>query len=99
MLIGRIGAQVALLAFSLSLLAGLLAGNTPVTVLSRALLMLVVALVLGQLVAWCGHVVLLDYLTQRKATIDTEHAEQRRQMREQILGTPSTTHVTHQADG
>ncbi len=98
MLIGRIGAQVALLAFSLSLLAGLVAGNTPVTVLSRALVMLVVALVLGQFVAWCGHIVLLDYLTQRKARIDTEHAEQRRQMREQVLGTDDSTHPTTQVD-
>ncbi len=99
MLIGRIGAQVALLAFSLSLLAGLLAGNTPVTVLSRALVMLVVALVLGQFVAWCGHIVLLDYLTQRKAEIDIEHAEQRRRIREQALGAQDSAPQRTQVDG
>lgn len=81
MIIGRIGAQVALLAFSLSLLAGLWVGNPPVTVLSRALLMLVAALLVGHLVAWCGHLVLLEDLTQRKAEIDTRHAQQRRRSR------------------
>lgn len=70
-----ISAQVALLAFGVAILAGLSAGNSPQTILVRALLAMVAALVAGQLVSWAAGLVLRDHLQRKKLSIDREHLE------------------------
>ncbi|HUU95975.1 MAG TPA: hypothetical protein VM487_09550 [Phycisphaerae bacterium] len=72
-MIGTIGAQIALVAFAAAILAGLYAGNSPVTVLTRALLAMIVALFVGQAVAWSIKLVLRDHLQKRKLEIDRQH--------------------------
>jgi hypothetical protein len=69
----RIGAQIALLAFSLAILAGLYAGNQPGTILTRAWIALLLGLLLGQAAAWTGKAVLRDFLRQRKVELDRKH--------------------------
>jgi len=65
-MVARVGAQIALLAFAVAILAGLYAGNEPVTVLTRALLVMVAALLIGQGVAYTGRLVLTDHLRQKQ---------------------------------
>jgi hypothetical protein len=72
-MIQSIGAQIALVAFAAAIFAGLCAGNSPGTVLIRALTALVVALFVGQGVAWAIKLVLRDHLCKRKLAIDREH--------------------------
>lgn len=69
------GAQLGLLAFALSLVAGLLAGNSPATILIRAVVIMIAACALGQVVAWACKLVLRDHLQRRKREIDREHRE------------------------
>ncbi|RMF71797.1 MAG: hypothetical protein D6744_17470 [Planctomycetota bacterium] len=73
-MVSRFGAQVALLAFAAAILAGLAAGNAPMTVLTRALLVLAGAVFIGQFVGWTSRLVLRDYLQSIKRTIDLAHA-------------------------
>lgn len=68
-----IGAQVALFTFALALLAGIQAGNSPLTILSRALICMVVGLFVGQVSASVCKAVLRDHLQRRKHRIDTAH--------------------------
>lgn len=75
-MVARIGAQLALFAFCVGLLAGWLAGNDFQTVLTRALLVMSAALFVGQLVGWAGKVILRDHLQRAKLAIDREHLEQ-----------------------
>lgn len=72
-MVGRFGVQVALLAFSGAILAGVVAGNDAQTVLSRALLAMVIAMFIGQLVGWTSKMVLRDHLQRRKTAVDAEH--------------------------
>ncbi|MGD8454338.1 MAG: hypothetical protein PVJ57_21200 [Phycisphaerae bacterium] len=74
-MVRSIGAQLGLLAFGLAILAGLYAGNSPITILTRSLLIMVVACVLGQIVGWSGKLVLRDHLQRRKLALDREHCE------------------------
>lgn len=74
-MVARLSAQIALLGFSAAIVAGLWAGNTPSTVLSRALTIMVIALFVGQVVAYACKLVLREYLQQKKTRIDTEHFE------------------------
>ncbi len=74
-MVRSIGAQVALLAFGVATLAGLIAGNSPATVLTRALVALVVGLIVGQGAAWAGKLVIRDHLQRKKHAIDHEHFE------------------------
>jgi len=67
-------ARIALLAFGLTLLAGVYAGNSPATVLFRALVALLLGLLVGQIAGWAGRVLLRDHLQRRKRAIDEEHA-------------------------
>lgn len=73
-MIGRISAQVALLAFAVATLGGIGAGNSPQTVLTRALTALVVALVVAQVVGFTCQLVLRDHFRQRRARIEQEAA-------------------------
>lgn len=74
MVIGQVAAQVALTAFAAAILAGLYAGNSPVTVLSRALLVLAAAVVLGSAAAWVIKLVLRDHAQRCRQRIDEELA-------------------------
>ena len=66
-MIRTIGAQIALVAFAAAILAGLYAGNSPVTVLTRALLAMIVALFVGQAVAWSIKLVLREARNRPRA--------------------------------
>jgi len=78
-MVARIGAQIASLSFAAAIAVGLIAGNTPTTVLRRALLVFVGALVIGQAIAWVMELVLQDYLRSRKAAVDRAHLQARPQ--------------------
>ncbi len=75
-MIGTITAQLALFAFGVAILAGLIAGNSVTTVLSRALLCMFAAMLAGQLVARAARLILRDHFAARKNRIDQSHAEQ-----------------------
>ncbi|MCH8806070.1 MAG: hypothetical protein IH986_08275 [Planctomycetes bacterium] len=68
-----IGAQLALFSFAMALLAGLYVGNSPTTVLLRAMVILVIALLVGQTIALTAKWVLRDHLQRTKLAIDQEH--------------------------
>ena len=72
-MIGSLSAQIALLAFAAAIVAGLCAGNSPATVLTRALVAMVVALLVGKLAAWAAKAVLCDHLRHRKLAVDQAH--------------------------
>ena len=74
-MIGSISAQIALLAFAATIAAGLAAGNSPTTILCRALVAMMVALFVGKLAAWCMKLVLRDHLIRKKMKIDRAHVE------------------------
>ncbi len=74
-MVSSISVQVALLAFALAIVAGLHAGNGAVTVLSRALVAMCVALVVGKLAGGVVRLVLRDHLQSRKFAIDRTAAE------------------------
>lgn len=72
-MVRSIGAQLGLLAFAAAIVAGLHAGNTPVTILVRALIVMLAACAAGQAVGWAAKQVLRDHLQQKKQAIDREH--------------------------
>ena len=72
-MVGSISAQIALLAFAAAIVAGLSAGNSPVTVLTRALIAMCIALFVGRLTAWSTKLVLRDHLQRKKRAIDEAH--------------------------
>lgn len=74
-MISNLSAQIALLAFAGAILSGLYAGNSPTTVLGRALAAMLAALLVGQLAAWAAKLALRDHLQRRKMAIDREHTE------------------------
>jgi hypothetical protein len=76
-MVGSLSAQIGLIAFAVGVAGGLHAGNSAVTVLSRALLMMVAAILIGQMAAFTARLVLRDHLQREKITIDREHGRQR----------------------
>ncbi len=62
------GATLSLFAFGLAAVAGLIAGNPPEIVLSRALWALVVFCVLGLVVGSAAQMVLGEYAIEKKAS-------------------------------
>ena len=74
-MVRSIGAQLGLFAFGVAILAGLYAGNSPVTILVRAMASMVAACIVGQLLGWAGKQVLRDHLQKKKLTIDRQHDE------------------------
>jgi NhaP-type Na+/H+ or K+/H+ antiporter len=82
-MVRSIGAQLGLLAFSLAILAGLYAGNSPTTILLRALLVLLMGAVLGQTVGWGAKLILRDHLQRRKLATDRDHRNAVRTLRDQ----------------
>lgn len=72
-MVGSVTAQIALLAFALAIVVGLYAGNSPATVLARALVAMVVALGVGTLAGWTIKLVLRDHLQCKKVAIDQAH--------------------------
>lgn len=74
-MVGNVGAQVALLAFAVAIMAGLQAGNGVVTILTRAIVCMFVASFVGQVVAWMAKLVLRDVFQARKIKMDQAHVE------------------------
>jgi hypothetical protein len=74
-MVRSIGAQLGLLAFGLAIVAGLYVGNSPVTILVRALVVMVVACAIGQVLGWAGKQVLREHLQKKKLAIDRQHLE------------------------
>jgi len=72
-MLGSLSAQVALLAFVAAIIAGLSAGNSPPTVLTRALVAMFVGFLVGKLVSWTTKLVLRDYLQRKKFAVDQAH--------------------------
>lgn len=72
-MVRSLGAQIALLAFTVAIVAGLYAGNSPVLTLTRALLALVVGAGLGQIGGWAAKAVLREHLQRKKLEIDRKH--------------------------
>lgn len=70
-----LGAQVALLAFAAAVGVGLSVGNSPTTVLLRALLIMTGTLLVSQLVVAGQKRILRDHLQGKKLSIDREHLE------------------------
>jgi hypothetical protein len=81
-MIKGIGAQIGLLAFGAAILAGLWAGNSPTTVMLRAVAALIIAFGVGQFGAWAVKLILADYLREKKLQIDREHIEALKSIRE-----------------
>lgn len=74
-MIGSVSAQIALAAFAFAILGGLYAGNSPVTILQRALLTMAGAALIGQAAGWVCKAVLADHLRQKKRNIDQQHLD------------------------
>lgn len=74
-MIALLSAQVALFAFAVAILAGVCAGNSVVTILSRALIVMLGALFVSQVVAYTSKAVIRDYLMRRKLEIDKGHID------------------------
>lgn len=74
-MIGKVSAQVALLAFAIGVFGGLYAGNSALTILSRALTMMVAALLIGQIALYACKLALREHLQRKKREIDAEHVE------------------------
>ena len=74
-MVGSISAQVALLAFAAAILAGLYAGNSPVTVLTRALVALLVALLVGKLASWAIKQVWHDHVQRKQLAAEGSGGE------------------------
>jgi hypothetical protein len=72
-MVRKIAAQIGLLAFVLAIVAGLMAGNAPLTVLSRAVAALMGGAAVGQLGGWVARAIVRDHLVRRKVAIDTAH--------------------------
>ncbi len=63
------GAVLGLLAFGVATVAGLIAGNSPVTVLSRALWALVLFCVIGLVVGTAAQTVVNEYITRKSEEV------------------------------
>jgi hypothetical protein len=89
-MVGNVGAQVGLLAFAIAVIAGLSAGNAPVTILTRALVGMFAAALVAQVVAWAARSVLREHLQSRKVKIDHDHYQALRTEDEgaDLSGTP-----------
>ncbi|MDX2199429.1 MAG: hypothetical protein SF069_10730 [Phycisphaerae bacterium] len=80
-----LSAQVGLFGFAVAILVGLQAQNSPVTILSRALVVMFVAALIGQMVAWAGRAALRERLQARKLQLDQEHLKAIREMESQAV--------------
>ncbi len=88
-MVRSLGAQLGLLAFTVAIVAGLNVGNSPTTILIRALLAMLAAYVLGKAVAWTGSIMLRDHLQRRKLSIDRAHNEAVRELAAQPAAEPT----------
>ena len=85
-----IAAQLGLFAFGVTVCAGLFAGNSFSTVVTRALAAMIIMALVAYLAAWAGQIILRDHLLQRKLKIEREHHEKRK-AREAHAEPPETT--------
>ena len=77
-MVGTISAQVALLAFAAAIAVGLYSGNSATTVLTRALVAMLVAYGVGRIASGTVRLVLRDHLQRRKLEIDKAHVAARK---------------------
>ena len=75
-----LGAQLGLLAFAAAIGLGLAAQNSALTILFRAIVVLVVVSTIAQLIAWSARVVLADGFRREKARIDVDHLAEMRKI-------------------
>lgn len=73
-MVHSLGAQIGLVAFAVAILAGLHAGNSATTILTRALLALVLAVFAGQFSSFAIRLVLRDHMKQKKEAVERETA-------------------------
>ncbi len=85
-MVRSIGAQLGLLAFAAAILAGLYAGNSPATILIRALLVMAGACAAGQGLGWASKQVLRDHLQRKKLAMDKEHYDALREVNDSDNG-------------
>ncbi len=74
-----IAAQLGLFAFGVTVCAGLFVGNSFSTVVTRALVAMIIVAMVGYVAAWAGRIILRDHLLQRRLKIEREHHEKRRE--------------------
>lgn len=74
-MVGTLSAQVGLLVFAVSIVAGLQAGNTVTTILTRAMIAMMLGVTIAQFAAWTAKLILRDHLQRRKMQIDLAHVE------------------------
>lgn len=67
--------RIALLAFSVAVIAGLRAANSAATVLWRALAAMFVAYAVGELALWASRQVVREHAQRRKWETDKRHVE------------------------
>lgn len=77
-MVGSLSAQVALLAFAAAIAAGVYAGNSATTVLTRAIVALIVAYGIGRIASSTVKLVLRDHLQRKKLAIDEAHLAARK---------------------
>ena len=75
-MVSNIGAQVALLAFTVTVVVGLAVGNGPETILSRAIAAMFLALLVGQAAGWVARAVLREDLQRQKMELDKLHQDE-----------------------
>ena len=73
-MVGSLSAQIGLIAFAIAIVAGLHAGNSATTILSRAMLMMIGAIFAGQITAYAGRTILRDHLRKKKEAVERETA-------------------------
>jgi len=61
-----IAASLALVAFALAILLGLFAGNTAATTIGRALIVMVVCYLVGQLIGYVGRTAMTEHVERYK---------------------------------
>ncbi|MBI5863899.1 MAG: hypothetical protein HZB38_05225 [Planctomycetes bacterium] len=75
-MVGMVSAKVGLLAFAIAIAAGLHAGNSVPTILTRAMLIMICAILIAQVAAYGAKLILRDHLQNAKSQIDAEHARE-----------------------
>lgn len=72
-MVRRLGVQIGLLAFGVTLIAGLYAHNSATVILTRALIAMVLGVAVGQFTAAAARFVLREFLRRKKLALDHEH--------------------------
>ncbi len=71
-MIRRAGACLGLLAFCLTIVRGMGAGNPPEVILTRALWAMILFFLLGMVLGYAGHLAINEHTARRKKTLAVE---------------------------